>query len=257
MPLKGWVSGSVAVPLPHHEFRTMQVWVSLFAMVAAVSVAAIVFAAAVLPSGRRFWPVWCSAPWCRCGVTLLASLPAVAVSRDFVSLVTRIVEPSTDFGITQSVEVSGFIASTDRGTPIDLRRLSEAVAPGEVPEGYEGRMIVAGGAHALSNCHGWVFTDGEYCIDGASVDDIVRENGYEQVAEPIPSDLVIYRDADGVPVHTGIVKATGRNGFVLIESKWGQLDVYWHTPDDQRYADDWEYWRSPRPGHRIDVKVAP
>lgn len=58
----------------------------------------------------------------------------------------------------------------------------------------------------------------------------------------------------GVPNHTGLVQAIGRNGFVLIESKWGQLDVYWHTPADQGYADHWEYWRSTRAGHRLDVQ---
>ena len=100
------------MPLPHHEFRTMQVWVSLFAAVAAVSVAAIVFAAAVLPSGRRFWPVWCSAPWCRCGVALLASLPAVAVSRDFVMTAAQ----AKEYGIIDDVISSRELV--DRTGPI-------------------------------------------------------------------------------------------------------------------------------------------
>jgi len=231
----------------------MLVWGSLIALIVALSVAAIVLAAALLPTGRCWWPAACSTPWCRCAVALVAMTPGAAIALHFFQLAAPVAVSGLEIGLAQTVAVPGLVAFTDRGTPISVQRLTEAVAPGQVPAGYEGRLIIAGGADALSNCHGWVFTDGEFCIDGASIDDIVRENGYLQVAEPRPADLIIYRDADGVPVHTGIVKATGRNGFVLIESKWGQLDVYWHTPADQRYADHWEFWRSPRPGHRLDV----
>lgn len=233
----------------------MPVWIPLVALVATGSAVAILLAAAVLPGARRWWPVACSTPSCRAGCVALAMGTFAATSVGFVRHVAPRPVPAEELGLAQTVTVPGVVVRTDQGTPIGVKRLSEAVAPGAVPDGYKGRLIVAGGRDALSNCHGWVFTDGEFCVDGTSVDDILRENGYTQVVDPQPSDLIVYRDGDGVPIHTGLVQATGRNGFVLVESKWGQLDVYWHTPADQRYADHWEYWRSPRAGHRLDVEI--
>lgn len=232
----------------------MPVWLSLVTLVATGSTAAFLLAAALLPGARRWWPVACSPPWCRCGCVAVAMVSFVATSLGFSHQVAPRPAPAEELGLAQAVVVPGVVVRTDRGTPIDVKRLSEAVAPGEVPDGYAGRLIVAGGRDALSNCHGWVFTDGEFCVAGTNVDEILRENGYMLVVDPQPSDLIVYRDADGTPIHTGLVQATGRRGFVLVESKWGQLDVYWHTPADQRYADHWEYWRSLRAGHRLDVQ---
>ena len=234
----------------------MPVWIALIALITATSVVAFALAAALLPGlWRRWWPLESSSPGWRWGGVLLAIGPMIATTLLFHSLAAPRPAALEDIGIAQTIDVLGVTVLTDRGTPIHVKRLSAAVAPGAVPDGYVGRLIVAGGADALSNCHGWVFTDGEFCVDGARVDDILRENGYTPVVDPQPSDLIVYRDHDGVPMHTGIVQATGKKGFVLVESKWGQLDVYWHTPADQGYADLWEYWRSPRAGHRLDVHV--
>jgi hypothetical protein len=233
----------------------MPVWIPFVALVASAFAVAFLLAAAVLPGARRWWPLAWSAPRCQAGCVALAMGAFAAASVGFHHHVAPRPAPVEELGLAQTVAVPGVVVRTDQGTPIGVKRLSEAVAPGAVPDGYKGRLIVAGGRDALSNCHGWVFTDGEFCVDGTNVDDILRENGYTQVVDPQPSDLIVYRDGDGVPIHTGLVQATGRNGFVLVESKWGQLDVYWHTPADQRYADHWEYWRSPRAGHRLDVAI--
>ena len=235
----------------------MSVWVFFVAFLATGSTAALVLAAALLPGARRWWPVACSGGWSRGACVAVAMGAFAATACGFFHHAAPRPTPADELGLAQTVAVQGVSMRTDQGTPIDVKRLSAAVAPGTVPDGYAGRLIVAGGREALSNCHGWVFTNGEFCVDGAMVDDILRDNGYVPVDDPQPSDLIIYRDADGVPVHTGLVQATGRNGFVLVESKWGQLDVYWHTPADQRYADHWEYWRSPRAGHRLDVQAGP
>jgi hypothetical protein len=40
---------------------------------------------------------------------------------------------------------------------------------------------------------------------------------------------------------------------VLIESKWGPLDIYWHTPHDQVYSQRFEYRRSARSGHDLTI----
>ena len=140
---------------------------------------------------------------------LLAIGPMVATTLLFQSLAAPRPAALEDIGIAQTIDVLGVTVLTDRGTPIHVKRLSAAVAPGAVPDGYTGRLIVAGGADALSNCHGWVFTDGEFCVDGARVDDILRENGYTPVVDPQPSDLIVYRDHDGVPMHTGIARRSG------------------------------------------------
>lgn len=148
-------------------------------------------------------------------------------------------------------------AITDAGVVVPLDRLEDSIAQGEVPGGFEGEVIVADGTDARSNCHGWVFTGGLYCVPGGSVDAILRDNGYAHVDLPRPGDLVVYRDDDGEPVHTGVVKAIGEGGFVLVESKWGQLDVFWHTVETRAYGPHFDYWRSARDGHLLRLAAAP
>jgi len=156
-----------------------------------------------------------------------------------------------DLGISALSPVGDVTALTDGGTEVRLSTLDTVVATGEVPVGFAGRLIVASGGTARSNCHGWVFTGGRYVIPGDRVDTILRENGYETVSSPLPGDLVIYRDDAGTPVHTGIVKAIGTDGFVLVESKWGQLDVFWHIAEEPAYGSRFEYRRSGREGHLL------
>jgi hypothetical protein len=45
----------------------------------------------------------------------------------------------------------------------------------------------------------------------------------------------------------------GADGFILVESKWGSLRVFWHTPDDQGYSPRFEYWHSDRGGHLLEI----
>jgi len=229
-------------------------WLSLLALAVTASLAAAVAAAATLPVGGRWWPAGWHTPRRRCVIVIVAVVPVVIAATLFRAVIDPAPATQRDLGIAGSEPVPGIVAVTDRGAPIAIRRLTEAVAPHEVPQGYEGRLIIAGGEEALSNCHGWVFAGGDFCVAGTSVNAILEDNGYQMVVEPRPLDLVIYRDDDGIPVHTGIVKATGRDRFVLVESKWGQLDVYWHAAADQGYADHWEYWRSDRPGHRLELR---
>jgi len=231
----------------------MKIWTTLPALMITALCAAVALAAAVLPGTCRRWPAGRRSLRGRAVAVLAAIGPLVAVSALFWRSIDPVQPTAREIGLTSLEPVPDTLAFTDRGTPVEIQRLHEAVAPGAVPSGYEGRLIVAGGEDALSNCHGWVFGGGAFSVGGSSVDAILEENGYREVSDPRPMDLVIYRDDDGVPVHTGIVKATGANRFVLVESKWGQLDVYWHEPADQRYADHWEYWRSDRLGHRLDL----
>ena len=187
-------------------------------------------------------------PWRR---TTAIALVAVAATALFAVGVTPRRLTDDNLGIAHVVTVPDVTLLTDRGEALVARRFSRRASADDVPQGYEGRLILAGVTEALSNCHGWVFTGGRYCISAADVEAILRDNDYSRVDHPEPADLIIYRDEAGIPVHTGIVKAVGADGFVLVESKWGQLQVFWHTPDDQGYSAHFDYWHSDRPGHLL------
>jgi hypothetical protein len=49
----------------------------------------------------------------------------------------------------------------------------------------------------------------------------------------------------------------GDDGFVLVESKWGQCGVFWHTPIDQAFGDEIEYWHAARDGHSLRLSRRP
>ena len=112
-------------------------------------------------------------------------------------------------------------------------------------------------AELQTNCHGWVFTDGKYIIRGSSVERILKDNAYERVAEPGPGDLIVYRDADNSIMHTGVVKAIGKDGYSLIESKWGFHGRFLHESKVQAYSDSYAFYRSPRNGHLLKVRFKP
>jgi hypothetical protein len=156
------------------------------------------------------------------------------------------------------ISSDGEFALTDLGRKIPLEQfltneelLNEEETERRIPADFKARVIVDDSEPSPSNCHGWVFTDGRYLIRGRYVDAILNDNGYQIVTDAHVGDLIIYRDAAGEPIHTGIVKATGDNGFVLIESKWGALDIYLHLPQDQVYSQGYAYYRSTRDGHLL------
>ena len=66
---------------------------------------------------------------------------------------------------------------------------------------------------------------------------ILADNGYVVVDEPREGDIVIYRDGLGQVQHTGLVRFVGTDGLVLVESKWGSLGIYLHTPKEQPYGE--------------------
>jgi hypothetical protein len=102
-----------------------------------------------------------------------------------------------------------------------------------------------------SNCHGWVFTGGAFCVAGEQADVILADNGYQPVEQAKGGDLIVYRDSSGLPSHIGVVCFVDADGMVLVESKWGPLGVFLHTPEMQPYGRHFGFWRSPRLGHRL------
>lgn len=154
-------------------------------------------------------------------------------------------------------DIPGAFALTDLGNRLPLQKFVDLEGMSEdrfaVPAAFREKVIPAGGDDSQANCHGWVFTGGRYLVPGSAVDLILHDNHYDVVDEPQAGDVIIYRNSKHQPVHTGLVKAVGRDGFVLIESKWGPLDTYLHLPQDQVYSTDFEYYRSPRSGHLVQM----
>ncbi len=109
------------------------------------------------------------------------------------------------------------------------------------------------GADRLSNCHGWVFTAGQYLLKGRDVDRILCDNNYFVVTIPEIDDIVIYRDDAGQILHTALVQGVLRDGTVITESKWGVDERFLHLPTDQPYSQSYQYYRTDRPNHLIKL----
>jgi hypothetical protein len=120
---------------------------------------------------------------------------------------------------------------------------------------FNERLVQVAPPDGRSDCHGWIFTGGAFGIVGEALRIILLDNGYAPVHPPRPGDLVVYRDADGVVAHSGIVRLV-ENDLILVESKWGPQACYLHRVLDQPYAASYEFYRSPRDGHLIRLVSA-
>jgi len=168
---------------------------------------------------------------------------------------------SKDEPISNPKPQKRFIARTDCGRPLPMFDLADhATRPAD--EAAEARLIQD---HSLalhliqvakpdraSNCHGWVYTGGEYSIDGADVATILQDNGYEAVSTPRVGDLVIFRDGRGQINHSAVVRVVTEDGQVVLQSKWAHLGCFLHAPQDYPLAKSWTYYHSPRAGHLLD-----
>lgn len=161
-------------------------------------------------------------------------------------------------------EVHEFVALTDQNHVIKVYRLDQVATDSadagdpEEPQYMEfsGNVIQRAPAGPLANCHGWVFLDGQYLISGEGVQRILDDNGYEVVENALAGDVIVYRDGDQNILHTGVVRGVLDDGTVIIESKWGVEGVFLHGPQDTPYLENFEYYRSPRPTHRVNIVPA-
>lgn len=148
------------------------------------------------------------------------------------------------------VEIRGYTAVTDRGREVTLYRWTPDAAGGDTAAA----AVRPGSENDLTNCHGWVFTEGKHLLWGKSVDRILKDNGYRPCSSPQDGDLIVYRNLDGAISHTGVV-TTGLLG-TLIESKWGLGGRFVHTPDEQPYGKRYSFYRSDRQGHALAILPA-
>jgi hypothetical protein len=92
------------------------------------------------------------------------------------------------------------------------------------------------------------------CVKGSDVEQILQDHQYSVVTDPRSQDLVIYRDVTGNILHTALVQALLPDGTVIAESKWGTLQRFLHLPEDQPYSTIFQFYRTKRPDHWIQVQ---
>ncbi|MFF7945180.1 hypothetical protein ACFZC5_36430 [Nocardia gamkensis] len=91
---------------------------------------------------------------------------------------------------------------------------------------------------------------------GRWVDDILEDNGFLKVTDigaVIPGDVVVYRDADSVVTHSGVVAEVVGSGEVYVDSKQGPLSVVRHRLHEVTgmYGSDVALYRTERPHGRF------
>lgn len=149
-------------------------------------------------------------------------------------------------------------ALTDRGLSIrlythsSLAKVEEAQSENAAMRLHQAALILVAEPDAICNCHGWIFTNGQYWIQSNDVDMILTDNGYRKTVSPRAGDLIIYRDGDDRVTHSGLVRLVN-DGLILVESKWGQSGRYLHRPADQSYSTNWHFYHSSRPGHWLHL----
>ncbi len=171
---------------------------------------------------------------------------------DFSRMVTDIASPG------ELVEKTAISGTTDCGKTIQLfeRQMSTdafndfiKLSRSTLPTISERAMLRAQ-PFAESNCHGWVFTQGQHILKGSDVELILNDNNYTEVTEPRYNDVAVYRSDEGAILHTGVVRGS-LEGATIVESKWGIGALYMHVAEEQPYSENITYYRTDRPSHVI------
>jgi len=190
---------------------------------------------------------------CSLGLTLVvvATIQSEPDSLYQGDQILRDLEPHAAIRVTQRKA-----AVTDRGRPIPLLEPDvDAEAAGhshrsrELAVEYQNRRIEIAGDDNVTNCHGWIFTSGQFMVGGRSVELILEDNGYQPVSIPQPGDLIIYREANHAITHSAIVCFLLPDGRVMVESKWGTLGTFIHLIDDSIYGSLYSIYRTSRLEH--------
>jgi hypothetical protein len=148
------------------------------------------------------------------------------------------------------------VATTDTGRSIPLFSPNLALPTAEQEARNvqdlcrQAKLIQTAPSENRYNCHGWVFAEGRYWVRSKMVDTILQDNAYQLVEKPRAGDVAVFRNLQGEVTHSGLVRASEKDGQILIESKWGRFGRYLHTPEWHGYrADKVTYYRSSRGSH--------
>jgi hypothetical protein len=191
------------------------------------------------------------------GISLIAS-------RYLAAHVLQTIErqPSPQSVDLEDVPVHFTTAFTDAGQTVPLFHFKIHSTSSEIQQFIDAnekdrsQIIRLYEANSASNCHGWVFTGGEFGIRDPDVAAILHYNGYQEVGEPREDDLAIYMDA-GQITHSGVVRMVDKHAPILIESKWGPLGVYLHAVEMQPFKGACKFYRSSRASHSLVMRPTP
>jgi hypothetical protein len=149
-------------------------------------------------------------------------------------------------------------AQTDAGRAVALFRPRAGWASPIAEEDYlrklglSRKLIQTDATDPTYNCHGWIFAAGRCWVRGETIEQILKDNGYRAVSRPEVGDLAIFRDAANAITHSALVRGSGEEGVLLLESKWGQLGRYIHTSSEHLYGHhQCTYYRSTRGSHLL------
>jgi hypothetical protein len=200
-----------------------------------------------------------------CGLVLVSgALLGYAVYRLDGALESELLQSDYDLSLmSDPIEENSppsLLARTDSGVSVPLFEPSpNAVTATHDVEarylhelGLDAKLIQTAPPDLKYNCHGWVFTGGRYWVRSNQVQTILEGNGYRAVGQPQAGDLVVYRNGRGEVSHTGLVRAGGKSGSLLIESKWGRFGRYVHGPQEHGYrGHEATYYRTARGSHLL------
>ena len=249
---------SVTAAVLHARDAAPGTWLPVTALAAVCLLAWLTHYSAVRTTA--FWIFHPVTLWC----LVLAASPVLAwyATRD-VTRGTSTLGVAAEFECAP-VPIEGERFVTDQGRPIPVFNYAAEQSAEDFEEtflagmNYDWHIIRTAEPDLSYNCHGWVFTGGRFGLQSSDIETILQDNHYREVASPEPDDLIVYRNATDRIVHSGVVRSVLSHGTtVLIESKWGPLGRFLHTPDVQPYGLHYHYYRSPRPGHLLGTSPNP
>jgi len=266
-----WLRGLATVAVCGGIFAVLTLAVPTKLAACAVGVLALVLVAGFLAGSDWFarqlasLATFLRKPGVRWGVVALAGIAVILGSGVAFDLADQAVVDQTmrnlnyDMGRAKSRPADGTHAATDRGSQVVVKEPVEARDAGVLKASEEkalrdsqksDQVIRRSAATDLSNCHGWVFTGGKYILSGDDVELILKDNGYHEIHDPHPGDLVVYRQGGSIS-HTAVVRYVTEGQPVLVEGKWGTMGVFLHQADKSSYGTDYAFYRSARQGHLL------
>lgn len=95
---------------------------------------------------------------------------------------------------------------------------------------YDGNIRMSGPT-SIYNCHSYAWyrhsSTNPYWID--SISQFKLDSACTRVSSAQTYDIIVYVDANGDPLHSGVVYSVDSSGDLTVCSKWGQAGVYLHA----------------------------